>query len=335
VARATIGDIARRAGTSKATVSRVLNGKPDVDPETRRRIAEIVRELRYVPSSAATGLAHGRPSLIGMLVPSLAWAWVIEVIRGVADRLESSPFELAMFTTSSEERNEVIFERTLASGLTAGLVAIVPPGALAYVSETHERGFPVALIDDRGNHPDLPSVVAANFEGAFEATMHLARLGHRRIAFVNGPPEYGCNQERRRGYESALKAASMSVDPSLVREADFARAGGRAAAEQLLQLPVPPSAIFAANDLMALGAMDAGEAAGRHVPQDLSIVGFDDIPEARVTKPALTTIRQPLYEMGAQAVDLLLTQIEGHELAQTRVVLPTELVHRETTRALS
>lgn len=331
MARATIGDIARRAGTSKATVSRVLNGKPDVDPETRRRIAEIVRELRYVPSSAATGLAHGRPNLIGMLVPSLAWAWVLEVIRGVADRLEASPFELVMFTTSSEERNEVIFERTLASGLTAGLVAIVPPGALAHISETHERGFPVALIDDRGDHPDLPSVVAANFEGAFQATAHLIELGHRRIAFVNGPTEYGCNQERRRGYEGALGAAGIQVDSYLIREADFARPGGRRAADYLLRRPEPPTAIFAANDLMAFGTIDAAEALGRRVPRDVSIVGFDDIPEAQLTRPALTTVRQPLYDMGARAVDLLLAQVSGHELPETRLVLPTELVSRETT----
>lgn len=335
MARPTIGDIARRAGTSKATVSRVLNGKPDVDPETRARIAEIVRELRYVPSSAATGLAHGRPNLIGVLVPSLAWPWVLEVIRGVADELEASPFEFVMFTTSSEERNEVIFERTLASGLTAGLVAIVPPGALAHVSETHARGFPVALIDDRADHPDLPSVVAANFEGAFEAATHLVALGHRRIAFVNGPPEYGCNQERLRGYETALDTAGIPIDPSLIREGDFARAGGRRATDSLLRVEKSPTAIFAANDLMAFGAMEAAEAAGRRVPDDLSVVGFDDIPEARLTRPALTTVRQPLYEMGARAVELLLAQIGGHELSETRVVLPTELVPRDTARALS
>jgi len=335
MAKPTIDDIARRAGTSKATVSRVLNGKPDVDPETRRRIAAIVRELRYVPSPAATGLAHGRPNLIGMLVPSLAWAWVLEVIRGVAERLEATPHELVMFTTSSEERNEVIFERTLASGLTAGLVAIVPPGALAHISEMHGRGFPVALIDDRADHPDLPSVVAANFQGAYMATAHLVELGHRRIGFVNGPTEYGCNQERRRGYESALGAAGLRSDPSLVREGDFARPGGRRATEELLALPEPPTAIFAANDLMAFGAGEAAAAAGLRIPDQISIVGFDDIPEARFSRPALTTIRQPLYQMGARAVDLLLAQVEGHELSETRIELPTELIARETTSLVS
>lgn len=335
MARPTIDDVARRAGTSKATVSRVLNKKPDVDPETRRRIAEIVRELRYVPSSAATGLAHGRPNLIGMLVPSLAWAWVLEVIRGVAERLEAAPFELVMFTTSSEERNEEVFERTLASGLTAGLVAIVPPGALSHISEMHRRGFPVALIDDRADHPDLPSVVAANYEGAAQATRYLVELGHRRIGFVNGPAEYGCNQERLRGYRSTLLAAGVRVDPTLIREGDFARAGGRRAAGELIGLAEPPTAIFAANDLMAFGVMEAAESVGLYVPDQLSVVGFDDIPEAGMTRPALTTIRQPLYEMGRRAVELLLAQIDGHELSETRIELATELVSRASARSPS
>lgn len=334
-AKPTIGDIARRAGTSKATVSRVLNGKPDVDPETRRRIAEIVRELRYVPSPVATGLAHGRPNLIGMLVPSLAWSWVLEVIRSVAERLEPTAFELVMFTTSSEERNEHVFERTLASGLTAGLVAIVPPGALAYISGMHGQGFPVALIDDRADHPGLPSVVAANYRGAAQATQHLLELGHRRIGFLGGPGGFGCSRERLRGYETALSGAGIPLETMLIREGDFTRSGGRRAAEELIRFREPPSAIFAANDLMAFGAIEAAEGAGLHVPEDLSVVGFDDIPEARMTRPALTTIRQPLYEMGQRAVDLLLAQIDGHELSETRIELATELVPRESSRSAS
>jgi len=327
----TIADIADRAGVSKTTVSRVLNDKPDVSPETREKILKIVEEMRFVPNLVAKGLSSGRVNLLSMLLPSLAWPWVLEVIRGVAERVEQSAYELVLFATNSEERNEELFRKTFASGFTDGLIAIVPPGALSYLSEIYANGFPVVLIDDRGHHPEFPSVVVANYSGAYQATSHLLEQDHASIAFISGPLEYGCNQERKRGYLAALSDAGVSPREELIREGDFTKASGYAEAHALLELAEPPTAIFAANDLMAFGVIEAAENSGLSVPKDIAVVGFDDIPQASIIRPTLTTVRQPMYEMGQTAVEMVLSQIEGEQLPEINVTLETELIVRQSS----
>jgi LacI family transcriptional regulator len=327
----TIADIAARAGVSKTTVSRVLNDKPDVLPETRERILKLVQEMHYFPSPAAIGLSRGKTGLVGILVPTLAWTWVLEVIRGVAERLERSPYELVLYTTSSQERNEELFGRTLAGGMTDGLLAILPPGALSSLSQVHRSGFPVVLIDDRGYHPDLPSVTATNRRGAVQALSHLLELGHQRIGYASGPMEYRYNQERLQGIQEALAAAGVPYRPEFFHEGEPAEAGGIAAVRAFFALPEPPTAIFAANDLVAFGVMEAAARRGLRIPQDLSVVGFDDLPQSALSRPALTTIRQPMYRMGQTAVEMLLTLIAGGRLPQARIELDTELVVRDST----
>ncbi len=329
----TIADIADRAGVSKTTVSRVLNDKPDVSPETREAILKIVEEARFVPNLVAKGLSSGGVNLLSMLLPSLAWPWVLEVIRGVAERVEQSAYELVLFTTNSQERNEELFTKTLASGFTDGLIAIVPPGALSNLSDIYANGFPVVLIDDRGHHPEFPSVVVANYSGAYQATSHLLEQNHTSIAFISGPLEYGCNQERRRGYRAALSDAAVSPREELIREGDFTKASGYSETWSLLELAKPPTAIFAANDLMAIGVMEALEKSGLSVPTDIAVVGFDDIPQASIIRPALSTVRQPMYKMGQTAVEMVLGQVEGEQLPEIKVELETELVVRKSSNA--
>ncbi len=329
----TITDIADRAGVSKTTVSRVLNDKPDVSPETRESILKIVEEMRFVPNLVAKGLSSGGVNLLSMLLPSLAWPWVLEVIRGVAERVEQSAYELVLFTTNSQERNKELFTKTLASGFTDGLIAIVPPGALSDLSEIYTDGFPVVLIDDRGHHPEFPSVVVANYSGAYQATSHLLEQDHTSIAFISGPLEYGCNQDRQRGYSAALSDAAVSPREELIREGDFTKESGYAEAHVLLELAEPPTAIFAANDLMAFGVMEAVENSGLSVPKDIAVVGFDDIPQASIIRPALTTVRQPMYKMGQTAVEMVLSLVEGEQLPEINVKLETELVVRKSSIA--
>jgi LacI family transcriptional regulator len=287
--------------------------------------------MRYVPNPAAIGLSRGKTGLVGILVPTLAWAWVLEVIRGVAERRERSPYELVLFTTSSQERNEELFGRTLAGGLTDGLLVMLPPGTAEAFTDMQRRGFPVVLIDDRGYHLEFPSVSVTNQHGAYQATRHLLDLGHQRIAVASGPLDYRYNQERLHGVRQALGEAGLALRDELVHAGEPNEAGGGAAAQAFMGLPEPPTAIFAANDLISFGVMAAAAERGLRIPRDLSIVGFDDLPQAALARPALTTVRQPMYRIGLTAVELLLDLVEGRPPSRSRIELETELVIREST----
>jgi LacI family transcriptional regulator len=326
--RVTISDIAKRAGVSKATVSRVLNDKPDVDEATRRRILEIIQETGYTRQAAAVGLATGRTNLIGLLVPSLSRPYSIEVIQGVAQGLEEYDYELVLYTTSMAEKNQELFGQALSRNLVDGLLVLLPRNGVNYLAQLRASRFPVVLIDHRGVAADLPSVLASNRQGAREATHYLIELGHRRIAFITGLLDFGCSRDRLEGYKLALAEAGIPFAPELVGAGDFVEAGGLARAREWLAGPNPPTAIFASSDLMALGAMEAARQQGLRVPDDVSIVGFDDIPAAARALPALTTVKQPLQDMGRRAVDLLLGQIMGQKLEALEVELPTELIIR-------
>src|SRR6266478_2092632 len=312
----TIADIARLASVSKTTVSRVLNHKPDVDSDTRERILRIIEEQGFVPSIAASGLASGRRSLIGMLVPSFTWPQIPELMSGVAEVVEETPYELVLYsikeTNLKEIRSEVI-NRVLATQLTAGLLAVYPGEASEDLTRLYKQGFPVVIIDDQREQTTTPWVGTDNATGAYIAVRHLITLGHRRIAHIQGPHEYLVSHDRYSGYLQALLEAGITPDPELVLEGDFLPPSGRAAAARLFELPVEkrPTAIFAATDQMAYGVLAAAEEYGLSVPVDVALVGFDDdVPSAHV-RPALTTIRQPNLEMGQQGIKLLLSILEA------------------------
>ncbi|MFH1929207.1 MAG: LacI family DNA-binding transcriptional regulator [Chloroflexota bacterium] len=328
--RVTIADIARRAGVSKTTVSRVLNDKPDVDANTRERILSIIEETGYVPNPAATGLVTGSTKLLGLLVSSLYHPWVLEIIRGVAKAIEDTAYELVLYTTSSAQGNQELFARALNSGLTDGLVVMLPPDGEEFLSSLYRGGFPIVLIDDRGLSHGLPCVKAANQTGAYEATRHLISLGHREIGFVNGPEEYGCCRERLVGYRLALEEAGLAFSPQLIRYGDFSQPAGFAIMEEWLGTGSIPSAVFVGSDEMAFGALEAIKARGLRVPDDIAIVGFDDVPLAARADPPLTSVCQPLHAMGAKAMEMLLEQIAGKDVSLEGVELETELVVRES-----
>ena len=311
----TIRDIARLAGVSKATVSRVLNQKPDVDPATRERILRIMEERAFLPSITASSLAGGRSRLIGVLIPSLTWPLIPEIMRGVSEMMIQSPYELLLYSiTREQDRNEKdqgdVIDRILATGLAASLLAVFPGQSAQHLTRLHEQGFPLVMIDDQGLPSSIPWVGANNRAGGYAATRYLLHLGHRRIAHISGPLKYLVSHERSQGYCEALREAGITPDPALVMEGDFMPSGGRACAGKLLALEDRPTAIFAANDQMAYGVLAAAEESGLRVPEDLSLIGFDDIPLSAHTRPALTTVRQPFYEMGHRAIALLLSLLE-------------------------
>jgi LacI family transcriptional regulator len=343
----TINDIARLAGVSKATVSRVINQKPDVDPATRARILRIMEEQGFTPSIAAAGLAGGRTRLIGMLIPSLTWPLMPEIMRGVGEVVEQSAYELVVYSVSHEQDRSAVIDRILAARLNEGLLAVYPGQATSYLNDLHESGYPVVMLDDQGAPlGTTPWVGADNRTGAYIAVKHLIATGHYRIGHIKGRAGYLCSDDRYLGYCDALAEAGIPLDPELVVQGDFLISGGAACAEQLATLRDRPTAIFAASDDMALGALGALAEVGLRVPEDIALVGFDDTTPASFTRPALTTVRQPFYEMGKRAATLLLDAVNAlrqpippswltaqRESVPHREFLPTRLVVRDSCGA--
>ncbi len=320
--KVTIDDIARLASVSRTTVSRVLNHKPDVDPETRERILHIIEQQNFIPSTTASGLAAGRSRLIGMLIPAWAWPLIPDLTLGIVEVVKQTPYELVLYSINDEDierdRSEVI-NRLLATQLTAGLLAVFPDQASQHLTRLYKQGFPVVIIDDQEVQV-TPWVGADNTTGAYLATRHLISHGHRRIAHIQGPPEYLVSHDRYNGYRKALLEAGITPDPSLVLEGDFMPPSGRACASKFFELPPEkrPTAIFAASDQMAYGVLVAAEVYGLSVPGDIALVGFDDDAPSAHTRPALTTVRQPFFEMGKQGIELLLSMLDTPQVPTVR-----------------
>ena len=313
----TILDIAHMAGVSTATVSRVLNQKPDVDPATRERILRIMEEQGFMPNLAASGLAGRRSHLLGALVPSLTWPLIPELMRGIGEVVGSTSYELILYSITDanheKDRSDVI-DRIIGTRLAAGLLAVFPGSSTRHLAELHSLNFPVVLIDDQGIPPQgTPWISVDNRVGAYEATRHLIRLGHRRIAHIQGPLKYQVSHDRFQGYCDALNEAGIELDPTLVREGDFMPLTGRACTNAFFDLPAEkrPTAIFAGSDYMAYGVISAAEQRGLRVPEDLAVVGFDDNPSSAHMEPALTTVHQPFYEMGRRATEMLLALVDA------------------------
>lgn len=350
--RPTIEDIARLAGVSLTTVSRVLNRRPDVNRETRAHVLRVIKEQGYEPSIAATGLAGGRNRLIGMLLPVFTWTIIGDLVRGITEILRQSSYELVLYTYDDEDvtrDRRAVIDHLLATRLTAGLLAVFPGQLSEQLTELYHEGVPVVIIDDQREHV-TPWVRADNVTGAYDAVCHLVSLGHRRIAHIQGPREYLVSQDRHAGYLRALEEAGITPMPELILEGDFLPQSGYDCASHLLDLPPDrrPTAIFASADQMAYGVLRAVEERNLSVPRDVALVGFDDEAPSAHVRPALTTVRQPSFELGQEGVKLLLALLAEAESADRdfdlavpssltsdarRVLLPTTLVVRASCGA--
>jgi LacI family transcriptional regulator len=330
--RVTIDDIARHAGVTKTTVSRALNSRPDVNPETRDRISEIAERLGYVPSATAKVLRTGRSHTMGMAMPSYTWPGILEILRGISDVLDGLGYQVMLFplTRGEEAERDLVF-RVMPSLPMDGLIMILPPAMLRFVGELAGRGVPVVLIDDRVEHRDrdFPSVGTTNVTGAQGVTRHLLELGRRRIAIVTGPEGQDVTKNRLRGYRLALEEAGVPFREELVVGGNFEPPSGAAAVRTLLASGNEFDAIFASNDQMALGALRALHAAGVGVPDDVALAGFDDDLAGRFTIPSLTTVHQPLYEMGCAAARTVVAAAEGQPI-ERHIEIPARLVVRES-----
>jgi DNA-binding LacI/PurR family transcriptional regulator len=331
----TIRDVARRAGVSAATVSRVLNDSPLVLEPTRARVQAAVDELGYRLNATARNLSIGRAMAIGVVVPFLTAPSVIERVRGVVERLgrgERREYDLLLFDVEAPEQRDGALRDLARRDRVAGLLLISLPISDGEVDALERDALPAVLVDSA--HPRLPRVVIDNVRGGELAAEHLLARGHRRIGFVGdhstNPYGFTSSEDRRNGYRGALARASVEVDPGLERLGAHGRDEAELLAEELLGLPDPPSAIFAASDLQAIGVLKAAERRGVRVPEDLAVVGFDDVDLAEIV--GLTTIRQPLREGGALAADLLLRGIErGEGIHPVEALQELTVVERRTT----
>jgi LacI family transcriptional regulator len=327
-----MADVASRAGVSKTTVSRVLNGKDDLDPATAARVRQVIEELGYVPSAGAVSLARGKTRVVGMLVPSLTWPWVGEVLQGVVDVVEAEGYGLLLFSASRGEESIRKFASKVSAKSFDALVVIEPEGTLEYLGALHRKGMPVVLIDDRGYRPEFPSVAPTNREGGESAARHLVALGRRCPVMVTGPEGLGCTRDRLDGFAAVFADAAMPVAAERIINGDFTFEGGREAVRQLIAAGVTFDAVFAHNDLSAAGALRALSEASLRVPEDVAVVGFDDVPLASYTEPPLTTVRQELRQMGETAARMLMGYFDGTELPTAPVTLPTTLIVRGSTQ---
>ena len=308
----TIQDIARLAGVSKATVSRVLNHNPSVNSLLRERVQRVVQEYDFVPSITAIGLAGGRTRLIGVLAPPLTWPSVPEIMHGVAEYIECTNYEIVLYSTGFERNHSDVLDHILSMQMVAGLLAIFPGELSHHLTNRFQQGFPLVTIDDQTEPATLPWVGVDNIASAYEATRYLLDLGHRRIAHILGPQNYYCAVERYQGYCQALQEAGIAIDPTLLLQGTFEPASGRQCATLLFSRDRRdwPTAIFVANDQMAYGVLEVAEQRDIHIPEEIAVVGFDDNNFSAHIRPALTTIRQPFPEMGRKALEILITMID-------------------------
>ena len=325
--RVTIGDVATRAGVSIATVSKVINGRYGVAPATLAKVQAVIDELGYESSLVARSLRSQRTNVIGIVVADIE-PFSAQLLKGAGAAIRERGYELIVYSGSGHGKDNSGWERRyisrLGGTLTDGIVLVTP--TVVDVSDA----TPIVAVDPHTGPSSLPSVHADNLAGAMTATEHLVGLGHRRIGFLAGRPDLESARQREQGYRAALAAAGIAVDPLLIRVGGYEPDMSRDAARQLLVLDDRPTAIFAANDLSAIETVQVAHSLGLVIPGDLSVIGFDNIPESALIDTPLTTIDQSIHEMGRQAVELLIDLIDGNTDRPRQVTLPTRLVVRQS-----
>ena len=333
--RPTQEDVAREAGVSRATVSYVINNRTDgnvrISEETRCRVLEAIEELGYRPNVLARSLRQGQTHTIGMIVPDNTNPFFAEVARGVEDTSFEQGYSVILCNSDGDLDKELLYTNVLAEKRVDGILFVAAGMSTEHICALQERRMPVVVVDRDIPDVAVDSVMTANERGGWLATRHLIELGHRHIGCIAGPSDVTPSAERVTGYRQALREAGLAVDEALILKGDFQYESGYQATRQLLSMEDPPTAIFACNDLMAVGAISAAVGLGRQVPMDLSVVGFDDVPLASFANPALTTIVQPKHEIGVVAATMLLERMRDPDRPPHRKMLDTELVVRQST----
>jgi DNA-binding LacI/PurR family transcriptional regulator len=331
---ATIQDVARAAGVAASTVSRYLNGQLKVSPATEARLLDAVHELGYVPNAQAKNLARRRSGVIGFVVPEISNPYFGAIADHVVDAVEQRGLLVLLCSTRNQAVKESSYIDLLASGAIDGMLYLGSFRSNERLAAAIRGGLPVVVVDEPiACLPEVHTVVMDDYSGGYQAASYLVALGHRRIAFVSGPAELGSVQERWRGYSDALNKGGIDPDDQVSLSGHFTEQFGASALPRLLGAAQPPTAAFVASDYIALGMLSAAETHGVRVPEDLSVVGFDDIRFSQYVQPRLTTIRSPVDRLAQMGVELLFDRLAGTEAAARTEVLPVELIVRDSAAA--
>ncbi|HLU71988.1 MAG TPA: LacI family DNA-binding transcriptional regulator [Nonomuraea sp.] len=330
--RVTIALIAEEAGVSIPTVSKVINGRPEVAPATRHRVERLLHKHGYQRRVSHDETPAG---LVDLVFTELESPWAMEIVRGAESAAHEAGASVVITVLHTHAGPGRDWLERLAGRRTDGVVIVASKLSAGIQDQLSARSLPFVVVDPEGEPaPGVVSVGATNWNGGLAATRHLLELGHRRIGMISGPNDMLCSQARIDGYRAALETAGVPAAPELIRRGTFMVDSGHDHGHALLSLDEPPTAIFAGSDMQAFGVLEAARQRGLRVPEDLSVVGFDDIPLAKSAWPPLTTVRQPLQEMAALATRTVLAMRRGESPEARRVELATELVVRESTTPL-
>jgi LacI family transcriptional regulator len=329
----TIYDVAEAAGVAPITVSRVINDSGYVSPETRARVEKAISDLGYVPNRLAQGLRSKQTHTLGLVITDITNPFWTTVVRGVEDATHAAGFNVILCNTDESVEKQDKYVRVLLQKQVDGFIIVPARSSDEAVTLIEKAQVPLVVMDRKVGMP-VDTVRCDSEKGAYQLIKHLLDLGHRRIAVLSGAESVSTAVDRVRGYRMALYDAGFPIDETLIVKREFTQAAGYAMAQHILALEPRPTAIFAVNNFIAIGAFKALTEQNLRVPDDISMVAFDDLPPALVMKPFLTVAAQPAYEMGHRAATLLLDRLSGHLPGEVQsIVLPTELVVRTSTSA--
>jgi len=329
---ASIKDVALKANVSTTTVSHVVNSTRFVSDKVRHEVELAIRELNYVPSAVARSLKSKSTKTIGMLIPNCSNPYFAEIVRSVEDHCFGAGYALILCNTDDDPHRQAAYLQVISEKRIDGAIIISTGEDKDLLRLLKGLSVPTVLLDREIKEVDCDLVETAHLQGAMMATEHLIELGHRRIACLAGPTNLNSSAQRIEGWLAALAKSGLGAEAShLLWQSDFSSQGGFATMQSILRSPEVPSAVFVCNDLMCIGALSAAHQAGVRVPQDISLIGFDDIELARFASPALSTIAQPKHRIGIAAVDMVLERIQGDRVQARQVILQPELIVRNST----
>ncbi len=328
----TIQDVAKTARVSVSTVSRVLNGKVDVASDTQDHVRSVIEDLGYTSNLAARSMRSFKKNLVGLIMPDIAYPFAVEVMKGVNRAIANSEFDLLVYTTGDVRKTESAsheqkYVSLLNNSITDGVIIVAP------IASEFSNNAPIVSVDPTMSNPNYPSVHATNYEGAVDAMDYLLGLGHKRIGFISGRAELESSNRRLKGYRDALDKVGIPVDEKLIAPGDYTTETGVICAKKLLSLDKPPTAIFASNDQTAMGVFQAAQELRMRIPEDISVIGFDNITESKYM--GLTTMDQFISEMGFVATQMLMQLINDEPLDAQTYRMRTQLVIRDSCRKLS
>lgn len=328
----TVEDVAREAGVSTATVSRVFNKTAKVNEDTARKVHEAAQKLNYRPNRVARRMRvkSAQSMVIGLIITDMENPFFSQIARGVEDVAYANKNAVMMCNSDEDPEKEKLYLDTMVAERVSGFIIAPTAHNRDYLQELAESGFPMVAVDRLVPGVDTDTVTVNNKLGAYQAVHRLIENGHRRIGIINGLKGITTTEERFEGYREALEEAGISFDKELVYHGDSRQAGGVKGTRKFLELEEPPTAVFSTNNLMTLGCLEEMYNQGKHIPEDLALVGFDDMPWSVALNPPLTAVRQPSYDLGVSAVELLLKRLASPNRATSHVVLNPELVIRQS-----